>query len=205
MIDGLMAVGETACLSVHGANRLGCNSLLDLIVFGKIAGEVVSKIKRPISCVQRGSCDMLIDEKVREFYDLVKHSGDLIGRDIDKLIDIKTDLQNINERHLGVFRSNNLMNEGLAKLCIIKERLDGYSLQNKSLSYNSELIELLEVKNLYLNSLASFYCAIARKESRGAHYNIDYPKKDDDNFLSHCLVRLDARGRAILSNTKIKN
>ena len=190
-IDGLMAVGETACFSVHGANRLGCNSLLDLIVFGKIAGEVVSKVKKPIPDAQSNDCDRLIDKKIQEFYDLIAYSNDLSRPVIDKLIDIKSDLQNINERHLGVFRSNNLMSEGIAKLSTIKERLDSYSLQNKSLSYNSELIELLEIKNLYLNSLASFHCAIARKESRGAHYNIDYPKKDDNNFNNISRIFID--------------
>ncbi len=184
VVEGLMAVGEAACLSVHGANRLGCNSLLDLIVFGKIAGQEAANTESKLNDV---NLESLINQKIQNFCDLVEFDQSTNADDLSR---IKSDLQNINERHLGVFRSDKLMQDGFRQLEEIKARLESYSLKNKSPNYNLELIEFLEIQNLYLNSFASFKAALARKESRGAHFNIDYPKKDDKNWLRHSLVSL---------------
>ncbi len=178
VISGLFAIGETACVSVHGANRLGCNSLLDLVVFGKIAG------KNAANSASNGEFKN-VEQKIAQLSEILQKEA---LQNQESLEAIKIQLQNANEQHLGVFRSQESMQEGYEKLLIIEEKINKYGLKNKSLFFNDELIAYLELKNLLLNSFTTNLCAQKRKESRGAHFRDDYPKKDDENWLRHSRI-----------------
>lgn len=187
----LMAVGEAACVSVHGANRLGCNSLLDLVVFGKIAGKkAAGKIKN--FAVEKcredlKSKDEIVTEKISEFEKIFSNEK----KSEISLSDLKKNLQENNEKTLGVFRNQKLLEEGLARIYELSETFRNYKITNKNLLWNEELIAYFELRSLLLNSLTSCFAAMNRKESRGAHYRFDYKNRDDENFLFHSLVSLE--------------
>jgi succinate dehydrogenase / fumarate reductase flavoprotein subunit len=180
-VAGLMAIGEAACVSVHGANRLGCNSLLDLIVFGKIAGK---KALEKISQAKPKNIDALIKKKIQEF------SENFSDKKSESLFLLKEKLQENNEKNLGVFRDEKLLQQGLSKIKELLEIFKNYKISNKNLIWNDELVAYLELKNLLLNSLALNFSALNRQERRGAHYRSDFEKRDDKNFLCHSLVVL---------------
>ncbi|MES2961183.1 MAG: FAD-dependent oxidoreductase [Pseudomonadota bacterium] len=234
-VVGLMAIGEAACVSVHGANRLGCNSLLDLIVFGKIAGEKsVQKIANKFS----GLAQKIAQEKiqnlksfwepkapllrgVRGFCD-AKNFSDIQDRKTPQppltggllspsLAELKNKLQINNEKHLSVFRDEKLLEIGLNETKKLFAIFQNYQIKNKSLIWNEELVAYLELKNLFLNSLAANFSALNRRESRGAHYRSDFKNRDDVNFLAHSLVKINAGSenelefslKAVRSNSQI--
>ena len=178
---GLMAIGETACVSVHGANRLGCNSLLDLIVFGKIAGE---KAAQKIVEKSQGLAEKIAAEKIEKLKEIFGANSNL------SLSQIKRELQENNEKNLGVFRTEELLKEGLQKTFALFAIFKNYKITSKSLVWNEELIAYFELKNLFLNSLAANFSALSRRESRGAHYRSDFEKRDDENFCAHSLVKM---------------
>jgi len=182
IVEGLMAIGEAACISVHGANRLGCNSLLDLIVFGKIAGK---KSKEKIMLSKPVNIDQIIDKKISEFKEIFGQNNS------QSIFLLKEKLQESNEKNLGVFRDEALLKQGLSNIKELLENLKNYKITNKNLLWNNELIAYLELKNLLLNSLALNFSALNRQESRGAHYRSDFNFRDDDNFLCHSLVNCD--------------
>jgi succinate dehydrogenase / fumarate reductase flavoprotein subunit len=187
VIDGLMAIGEAACVSVHGANRLGCNSLLDLIVFGKIAGERAAKILKTYSCNNGDKIQKIADKKISKLSDifaLEKTSSEF------NLHQIKKILQEKNEKNLGVFREESLLLQGFVDLKKLLKILQNYRISNKSLIWNEELIAYFEVQSLLLNSLAANFSALNRKESRGAHYRFDFKERDDENFCAHSIVKI---------------
>jgi succinate dehydrogenase / fumarate reductase, flavoprotein subunit len=189
VIDGLMAVGEAACVSVHGANRLGCNSLLDLIVFGKIAGKKAAKIiDKNFTKVAEKIAAKKIEILKEIFCQNPEQAKD--GKDFIQLPILKKQLQENNEKNLGVFRDENLLKLGLAKTKELFNIFKNYKITNKSLIWNEDLIAYLELKNLFLNSLAANFSAINRSESRGAHYRSDFPNRDDLNFIAHSLVKI---------------
>lgn len=185
-VQGLMAVGEAACVSVHGANRLGCNSLLDLVVFGKICGKKSSEIVSE-NISRNNIAEKIAREKILELQNLLAAPTQQISASLDV---IKNNLQNINEKHLGVFRNEELLVTGFFELKKLYEIYKNYSLKNRSLFFNDELILYFEVENLFVNSFASFFAAINRTESRGAHFRSDYPRKDDDAWHAHSLVKI---------------
>ena len=199
VIDGLMAVGEAACVSVHGANRLGCNSLLDLIVFGKIAGK---KAAEKITKNFAGKAEGIAAEKVEKLFVILDQNGrgsheakipeilDPLRGSRMTLSEMKKNLQENNEKNLGVFREKTLLEVGLKRTQELFEILKNYKISNKNLVWNEELIEYFELKNLFLNSLAANFAALNRLESRGAHYRSDFTKRDDENFLAHSLVKM---------------
>lgn len=187
VIDGLMAVGEAACVSVHGANRLGCNSLLDLIVFGKIAGKkaaekVVSRQSLVVSIAEKIAAKKI--EKLKNIF-----SSRLMTHD-SRLDSLKKNLQQNNEKNLGVFRDEELLKKGLAKTRELFEIFKNYRISSKSLIWNDEVIAYFELKNLFLNSLAANFSALNRRESRGAHFRSDFRNRDDQNFTAHSLVKI---------------
>lgn len=200
-ITGLMAVGETACVSVHGANRLGCNSLLDLIVFGKIAGQ---KAAEKITRQSKSNVEKLAAKKIEKLENIFTPAagGDLqtLSRIEDGLNSAQTGVLNLsllksllqknNEKHLGVFRDEELLKQGLAQTQKLFQAFQNYKIQNKSLIWNEELVAYFELKNLFLNSLAANFSALNRRESRGAHYRSDFQKRDDQNFHAHSLVKI---------------
>jgi succinate dehydrogenase / fumarate reductase, flavoprotein subunit len=189
-VSGLMAVGEAACLSVHGANRLGCNSLLDLIVFGKIAGEkAAAKIAKNFI----GGVEKIAAEKIKNLEKLFLNLSSEKARDIKSdlsLQQLKRQLQENNEKNLGVFRDEKLLKMGLSKTFELFRIFQNYKITNQNLIWNDELIAYFELKNLFLNSIAANFSALNRRESRGAHYRSDFLERDDQNFCVHSLVKM---------------
>jgi succinate dehydrogenase / fumarate reductase flavoprotein subunit len=180
IIDGLFAVGEVACVSVHGANRLGGNSLLDLVVFGRAAGKhIESMLKSGID--QRDASESDIEQALTRLNRLNNStSGESVAQ-------VRTDLQSIMQNHFGVFRRGDFMREGIAKLAALKERVANISLTDKSNAFNTARIEALELENLFEVAQATAIAAEARTESRGAHARDDFQERDDENWLCHSL------------------
>jgi succinate dehydrogenase / fumarate reductase flavoprotein subunit len=178
IVNGLFACGEVACVSVHGANRLGGNSLLDLVVFGRAAG-------------------LQIEQQMREGYD----AADATESDIEaamarlnrlnnstsgeKVADVRKDLQNTMQLYFGVFRDGESMQKGLELLKEIRERVANVHLDDKSQAFNTSRIEALELENLMEVAEATAIAAEERKESRGAHARNDFTERDDENWLCH--------------------
>ena len=178
IVPGLYAVGEVACVSVHGANRLGGNSLLDLVVFGRAAGIHIEKsLREGMELRDVSESDF---ERAESRMDRWENSKS--GEDVAVL---RKDLQQIMQNHFGVFRKGDLMQEGVSKLAELRDRVaEGY-MADKSSTFNTARIEALELDNLLEVAEATAVSAEIRKESRGAHSRYDYPDRDDENWLVH--------------------
>jgi succinate dehydrogenase / fumarate reductase flavoprotein subunit len=179
-VPGLYAAGECACVSVHGANRLGGNSLLDIVVFGKAAGEhMLEYIKENRS--HRVLPETAMDKTVARLtrWDK-KGEGEKVG-------DVRRELGRVMEEHCGVFRTQDVLDEGIKKVRAIEERLQNVVLADHSKIFNTARLEALELENVMEVSLATVHSAAARQESRGAHSRLDYPKRDDIKWLKHTL------------------
>lgn len=179
-IPGLFAVGEVACVSVHGANRLGGNSLLDLIVFGRAAGlHIESTLKAGLSHQEPSAAD--IEFACRR---LRRWDGSQQGENPAHL---KRELQLTMQANFGVFREEEPMANALERLSDLRDRVANAHLEDKSLTFNTARIEALELDNLIEVSEATAIAALNRRESRGAHAREDYPDRDDENWLAHSL------------------
>ena len=180
VIDGLYAAGEIACVSVHGANRLGGNSLLDLVVFGRAVGlQVEQSFKEGFESVDASEEDV-----ERAMARLNRLNNSTSG---EKVADVRADLQKTMQLYFGVFREGPSMEKGLEMLKEIGERVKNTVLEDKSNAYNTARIEALELDNLYETAFATAVAAIERKESRGAHARNDFTERDDENWLCHSL------------------
>ena len=180
VVEGLYACGEIACVSVHGANRLGGNSLLDLVVFGRASGLFIENALRT-GIELREPSDTDID-KAMEVLNRVNASTE--G---EKVADLRKELQNITQNHFGVFRRGDFMHEGVKKLEELRPRIENAHLADKSQAFNTARIELLELHNLLETAEATAIAAESRTESRGAHAREDFQERDDDNWLCHSL------------------
>jgi succinate dehydrogenase / fumarate reductase flavoprotein subunit len=180
VVKGFYAVGECACVSVHGANRLGGNSLLDLVVFGRAAGMHLEESLREGLPFAEFSDDNLEASQSR----LARWDESEKGEDPAK---IKADMQKTMQNSFGVFRTGDLMDKGLEELEQISERLKSAVMSDKSKAYNTQRVECLELDNLMAVARATAKAAAFRTESRGAHSREDYPDRDDENWLVHSL------------------
>ncbi len=180
VINGLYAVGECSCVSVHGANRLGTNSLLDLVVFGRAAGnhivEFASKTKshKPLP---KDAADYTLSRLAR--LEAAKNG--------EYCQDVANDIRSTMQKHAGVFRTQASMDEGVKKIAEVRERVKHIGLKDNSKVFNTARIEALEVDNLIEAAQATMVAAAARQESRGAHAHDDFPNRDDDNWMRHSL------------------
>lgn len=200
IVPGLMAIGEAACVSVHGANRLGCNSLLDLIVFGKAASDKINEQQKQGNIkIPNDVNKNVVDKALGCISDILKTSGDVRVHDI--LEGMKTTMS----ANAGVFRDE----AGLAKceeeirqLLASSRHLE---MKDKGLVWNNSLIEMLELKNMLLQALVTVVSARRRKESRGSHYRNDYPKRNDRVWLSHSLVAISDSGKTLLKKKPVRD
>jgi len=180
IIPGLYACGEVACVSVHGANRLGGNSLLDLVVFGRASGLFIEKaLREGIELREAGATD--VEQAGERLRRLNEGSG---GENVAAL---RKELQNVMQNHFGVFRRGDFMRDGIAKLADLRGRIESISLEDKSAAFNTARIEALELQNLFEVAEATAVVAEARDESRGAHAREDFTERDDENWLCHSL------------------
>ena len=187
VVPGLMAVGEAACVSVHGANRLGSNSLLDLVVFGRAAAHYCAETMQP-------------GERHRS---LASDAGQNSVERIDRLrnadggrptSEIRLEMQKIMQNHAAVFRTGETLQEGVDLLSKTFATLSDVKVSDRSLVWNTDLIETMELENLMLNAAATIQSAANRLESRGAHAREDYADRDDENWMKHTLAWVDDNG-----------
>ena len=184
VVSGLMAIGEAACVSVHGANRLGTNSLLDIVVFGRAAAQ------RALKTVEKGGSHSplspSVTDKIVSRLDKMRNSaGDTsVG-------EVRNSMQNIMQKHAAVFRSTNSLNEGVKKIETVTKSMDSIAIKDRSLIFNTDLVEALELDNLMQQAVVTIKSAEQRQESRGAHSHEDFPDRDDKNWMKHTVMWLN--------------
>ncbi|MGK6318661.1 succinate dehydrogenase flavoprotein subunit [Sphingomonas sp. DT-204] len=187
VVPGLFAVGEAACVSVHGANRLGSNSLIDLVVFGRATGKRIAEIVRPDTPhnpLPKGSEELALG-RLDHFRNA--KGGTPTAR-------IRLDMQRTMQAHCAVFRTHELMAEGIARMEQVYASMQDIAVTDRSLIWNTDLVETLELDNLIGQAMVTIRGAINRTESRGAHMHEDYPERDDANWMKHTIATFDGWG-----------
>lgn len=190
VVEGLMAVGEAACVSVHGANRLGSNSLIDLVVFGRAAGlrcQETLKIGQTHKPLKNDATDKAIER-----LDNFRHKK---GK--ENAAKLRDNMQEIMQNNCAVFRNNEILKEGHEKIHDLWKQNENIAITDKGLVWNTDLIETIEYDNLIAQAVATMDSAQNRKESRGAHAHEDYPDRDDENWMHHSLVFVDGEKQKI--------
>jgi succinate dehydrogenase / fumarate reductase flavoprotein subunit len=189
VVPGLMSIGEAACVSVHGANRLGSNSLLDLVVFGRAAAHRASVTVKKGTRVK--AAPAAATEKSLTRFDKIRHA-----KGSRRTSEIRRAMQKTMQNHAAVFRTQDSLAEGVSKMRAIYDSFDDVHLADRGLVFNSDLVEALELDNLRAQALITVVSAENRKESRGAHAREDFPERNDEQWMKHTLCWLDDHGKS---------
>ena len=187
VVPGLFAVGEAACVSVHGANRLGSNSLIDLVVFGRATGLRLGEILKANAAqppLPKGSEELSLS-RLDRFRNAAGGS---------RTAEIRLDMQRVMQADCAVFRTEKTLAEGVGRIDAVYKRMGDVSVSDRSLIWNSDLVETLELDNLIAQAAVTMHCAANRKESRGAHMHEDFPDRDDSNWMKHTIAWFDGWG-----------
>ncbi len=186
LVPGLMAIGEAACVSVHGANRLGSNSLIDLVVFGRAAAKRAAELVKansPHEEISKNETDKSLDR-----FDRLRN-----GNGSNKTSELRLSMQKTMQSKCAVFRTEKTLKEGVNEIKKTYENMESISVKDRSLIFNTDLMETLEFDNLIRQAITTMESAYHRKESRGAHTREDYPKRDDTNYMKHTLSWFSGR------------
>jgi succinate dehydrogenase / fumarate reductase flavoprotein subunit len=180
--ENVWAAGEVACHSMHGANRLGCNSTAECLVWGGITGREIAKYLGQGVKLDAAPEGRAREEEKRIFNGLLQQNG------TENPAHIRRELRTLMDRHAGVYRTGESMQDGLDKIAELRRRFRNIAVQDKSRIYNSNLIQTLETENMLELAEALLFAGLARQESRGAHSRTDFPVRNDENFLGHSMV-----------------
>ena len=189
VVPGLFAVGEAACVSVHGANRLGSNSLIDLVVFGRAAGHRLAEVVKPQAAQKPLPADSA-DLALARLDTFRNASGGT------KTAAIRLEMQRTMQSDCAVFRDNRTLAEGQTRIDAVYAKMADVQVTDRSLIWNSDLVETLELDNMLSQAVVTMHCAANRKESRGAHMQEDFPQRDDANWMKHTIAWFDGWGGA---------
>ena len=192
LAPGLLAVGECSSASVHGANRLGTNSLLDLVVFGRAAGIQASNLIKPgepLRPFREGCTDAALER-----LDKLRHADGATKTSV-----LRNDMQRTMQNNAAVFRTSEVLTEGVQLIDKVWDGMEDIQVSDRSMIWNSDLVESLELENLMINAKVTMYSAEARKESRGAHAHEGFPIRDDKNWMKHTLGWIDADGKVTIN------
>jgi succinate dehydrogenase / fumarate reductase flavoprotein subunit len=198
IVPGLMAVGEAACVSVHGANRLGSNSLIDLVVFGRAAAFRAAEVVKPGAAQKPAP----------------KDAGDNAVARLDKAryadggsstAEIRLEMQRVMQEDCAVFRTEDVLKQGKARIAKTWERMPDIKTTDRSLIWNTDLVETLELDNLIRQAVVTVEGALTRQESRGAHAREDFPDRDDKNWMKHTVARFGEDGKVTLDYRPVHN
>jgi succinate dehydrogenase / fumarate reductase flavoprotein subunit len=185
IVEGLYAAGECACVSVHGANRLGGNSLLDLIVFGRASGlHVQDQLREHLPLRRASEADLELASQ--------RYNRWMTQKEGESVAQIRAEMQKVMQEDFGVFRTGEFMVTGVEKLKALSVRLSHAAIHDHTKVFNTSLIEAMEAENLMVTAMASAVAALYRTESRGAHSREDFPKRDDANWLKHSIYEHEA-------------
>jgi len=181
-VDNIWAAGEVACHSMHGANRLGCNSTAECLVWGGITGGGIAQYLHTNPQLSAVPAQKAKDEEGRIFAGLLQQSG------TESPAQIRRELRGLMDKHAGVYRTGESMKEGLARITELEQRFKKVAVQDKSRIYNTNLVQVLETENMLELAEVLLFAGLAREESRGGHSRTDFPKRDDEKFLGHSMV-----------------
>jgi succinate dehydrogenase / fumarate reductase flavoprotein subunit len=197
IVPGLMAVGEAACVSVHGANRLGTNSLLDLVVFGRAAAHRAAEIIKPGA--SQPTMSATAGDSALARFDRTRNANGAT-----RVAEMRGELQDVMQTHAAVYRNTESLRQGVGKMKTLWSGMSDMKVSDRSLVWNSDLVEALEFDNLMGNAMTTMVSADNRQESRGAHAQDDFPERDDQNWMKHTLAWCDTKGNVDLGYRDVK-